>query len=339
MEEIVKIKRDTSFDILRGLGIILMVMGHVGFGDYFNHYIYAFHMPLFFFVSGYFYRKNKYDNYFKYLLHDLKTLIVPYVVFFLICQPLHYIWTGHFDIKYAILSFFTSNHNRIDVAGGYWFLLCLFTAKQIFYFLQKIKFEWVKIAILLVFACVAPLFNNQIQFILPLCLDSALVCLPIMYLGYKLKEGKETKFVKKILSLPWYFALIGLVINGLLIFLNASVNVRANHYGIIPLFWLNVITAIYLWFIVCRAIANSKCKAVDKIIGGFCYIGKNSITFFALNELTIFAVATVFSLLPTVGGVLYYLVQFIIFIISMLILALANFIIEKTKIFKWVIGK
>lgn len=40
-------------DILKGIGIILMIMGHIGFGGIFDFYIHAFNMPLFFFVSGY----------------------------------------------------------------------------------------------------------------------------------------------------------------------------------------------------------------------------------------------------------------------------------------------
>lgn len=45
-------------DVFRGLGILLMVMGHIGFGGAFDKFIHAFHMPMFFFVSGYFYRKK-----------------------------------------------------------------------------------------------------------------------------------------------------------------------------------------------------------------------------------------------------------------------------------------
>ncbi len=41
-------------DFFRGIGIIMMVMAHVGFGGY-DHFVHAFHMPMFFFVSGYFF--------------------------------------------------------------------------------------------------------------------------------------------------------------------------------------------------------------------------------------------------------------------------------------------
>ena len=49
-------------DVFRGTGIILMIMGHIGFGDYFDIFIHAFHMPMFFFISGFFFKhKEKYE--------------------------------------------------------------------------------------------------------------------------------------------------------------------------------------------------------------------------------------------------------------------------------------
>ena len=50
--------RITFIDVFRGLGILLMVMGHIGFGGIFDKFIHAFHMPMFFFVSGYFYHRK-----------------------------------------------------------------------------------------------------------------------------------------------------------------------------------------------------------------------------------------------------------------------------------------
>ncbi|TKM37626.1 hypothetical protein DVW63_06725 [Enterococcus faecium] len=38
-------------DVFRSFGIILMLMDHNGFGGEFDHFIPAFHMPMFFFVS------------------------------------------------------------------------------------------------------------------------------------------------------------------------------------------------------------------------------------------------------------------------------------------------
>ncbi len=50
-------KRIEYFDIARGIGILLVVLGHNDFGalsSFFHRVIYSFHVPLFFFLSGYF---------------------------------------------------------------------------------------------------------------------------------------------------------------------------------------------------------------------------------------------------------------------------------------------
>ena len=46
-------KRIDTVDVLRAVGILIMVMGHVGFGGKFDRYIHSFHMPLFVLISGY----------------------------------------------------------------------------------------------------------------------------------------------------------------------------------------------------------------------------------------------------------------------------------------------
>ena len=57
-----------------------MVMGHTNsFGGYFDKFIHAFHVPMFFVISGYLFRVNSYS------LSDIikkriKSLLVPYMV-------------------------------------------------------------------------------------------------------------------------------------------------------------------------------------------------------------------------------------------------------------------
>lgn len=48
--------RIVSFDILKGGGILLVILGHIQIPYMLKTVIYSFHMPLFFFVSGCFFR-------------------------------------------------------------------------------------------------------------------------------------------------------------------------------------------------------------------------------------------------------------------------------------------
>ena len=73
--------RDATIDILKGIGIILMVAGHCGAP--FTSYIYLFHMAIFFISAGYCFNEKhaiSVDSVKKYILKKIKTLWIPYVL-------------------------------------------------------------------------------------------------------------------------------------------------------------------------------------------------------------------------------------------------------------------
>lgn len=53
------VKKEWTILIYIAVGIVLMVMGHIGFGKVFDILIHAFHMPMFFFVSGFLYLRRR----------------------------------------------------------------------------------------------------------------------------------------------------------------------------------------------------------------------------------------------------------------------------------------
>lgn len=80
-----KEKRIEYIDVFRAFGIILMIMGHIWFGVWFDKFIHAFHMPMFFIISGYFCKcdevEEKFKFWLKYVIKEAKALLVPYWVF------------------------------------------------------------------------------------------------------------------------------------------------------------------------------------------------------------------------------------------------------------------
>lgn len=69
--------RISYIDVFRGFGILMMVMGHVGFGEIFQHWIHAFHMPMFFFIAGYLYKSRPLKTT---LVKRIKGLLLPYLL-------------------------------------------------------------------------------------------------------------------------------------------------------------------------------------------------------------------------------------------------------------------
>lgn len=74
-------ERNVRLDILRGIAIILMVMGHSFFSG--MHFVYLFHMALFFMMGGYFFDGKNSDsirNVGRFILKRIKGLWLPFVI-------------------------------------------------------------------------------------------------------------------------------------------------------------------------------------------------------------------------------------------------------------------
>lgn len=83
----IKTKRIAYLDMARGIGMILVVLGHVQYlGGQWIRFVTAFHMPLFFLISGILIRKKKEEEKpFGILVKKkLCSIMIPYVIFSLL---------------------------------------------------------------------------------------------------------------------------------------------------------------------------------------------------------------------------------------------------------------
>lgn len=115
--------RLSVFDILKGIGILLVIICHT-FMKEIGPYITAFHMPLFFIVAGYFYKQN---SFIVHLRKDFRRLVIPYLF---ICIATMFIASVQESRTNHAVSIVT------DVLYGCgtpaWFLLGLFGSRAIF---------------------------------------------------------------------------------------------------------------------------------------------------------------------------------------------------------------
>lgn len=141
----IKKPRNLQMDILRGIGIILIVLGHSGFPN--THFLYLFHLAIFFIVSGYFFK----EDYVKdkeclkhFILNKIKRLYVPFVIGNIICVLLN-----NFFIDMNLYSDITHTYYTIkemlinvlkvilfrghtEMLGATWFLPILFMITVIY---------------------------------------------------------------------------------------------------------------------------------------------------------------------------------------------------------------
>ena len=110
-------QRNITIDIARGIAIILVVVGHSGVENHIRNGVYFFHMPLFFFISGFVLYKDETRWTAGYIARFLivkkfPVQIVTMLIFFLIYMKLNQI-----GVMEGIYS---------DSKLGYWFTFVLF---------------------------------------------------------------------------------------------------------------------------------------------------------------------------------------------------------------------
>lgn len=127
--------RDEKITISKAIAIMLMVICHAGLPSRYSHFVSMFHMPLFFFVSGYCFKDKYLIETKQFLKNKLRGIYVPFVKWSLIFLVLHNVFFSlnvygeMYDVKSfmknAIYIIFSMNETE-QLLGGYWFLKELF---------------------------------------------------------------------------------------------------------------------------------------------------------------------------------------------------------------------
>lgn len=182
--------RDKSVDIAKGIGIVLVVWGHTFGACPIYDEIHLFHMPLFFFVGGFFIADN--DNPVLFVYKKYRTLLIPFIFFYSISLA----------IKFALQASHTKGIDHIVTDSNFfslsninyplWFILCLFTVSALYFFICKlIRNKFIHSLLIILLALTGfLLFYKQIE--LPLYLSQAFVVLPFLHLGKIYYKKKNT---------------------------------------------------------------------------------------------------------------------------------------------------
>lgn len=309
-------------DIFRATGIILMVAGHVGFGTAFDKFIHAFHMPMFFFISGFLYSPK--DITIKnFVLKKAKSLLLPYFSFGIF----HTIINLRFNQSITpFLNLLTTNTLSMPIAGALWFLTALFFTDIFFFLLNRWNLKWLILPLAL-FGCTT---SYIFPFTLPWALGPAFVGLGLYECGYLFKTHEKQLYFLLNLS-PLSCVCLGSV-TAVLIFLNGYINMRQETYAFIPLFWVNALLSV--------SVGISLSKIAEHFVRenwlGNClsFIGKNSIIYVCLNQLAILILKPLAKRFPTPA----YISNGLLLIGCLIFLHLSALLFTRTKL-RFFIGK
>ena len=321
-------------DMAKGYGIILVLIGHLNI-PIITPLLYTFHIPLFFFLSGY---VLKTDYSFKsYLSKKIQKIIIPY---FFLMIPMIFA-----NLLFEYGSPFSFNNLQTETCQfliqerhtAIWFLSCLFVLNILIYPILKIPDIIIQYGLVFFISILGLLLWRTGINSLPWNCDAAFVVLPFMYSGYIIKTKG---IINKINIFNRPFAFFFFFITCLCGFINYKytgwrVDLFYSLYEIEPLSYINSFVGIMTMIIVSKITKNYAIK----------YIGHNSILYFAWHQTILYP--SIYYLYEVLGFLqvdlfpheVWMLFMFAtIIILTIAIITLLNELISHSKL-KFIIGK
>jgi len=264
-------------DTAKGFGILLVIIAHI---HHFS-YIYSFHIPLFFILSGYTYKQ--YDSTFtEFTTKKIKTLIIPYFSLGLILVIFSSL-TIHSDHSRMLIGVELLKNLVIQERfWTLWFLSALFILNVLFYWLIILFKEKIRYIAITAFAlsCFVALYYKYGGQPLPWNIDASFMALPFFLFGYyakkiDAKDSNRARFLKMgFAAIP-----LSILINVLLTYINikatgATLEMWGSQYAIMPLTYISAVSGSLAVILVSKRTNIAALK----------YIGKHSMIFFAWHQ-------------------------------------------------------
>jgi len=327
-------------DTAKGLGIILVMLGHLNINGL-EDWIYSFHMPMFFFLSGYVFSAK--DDPLTFLKKRCKSMLIPYfsIGFIIIIYEI---------IMDLIEKTFVAKEiwDKIKLmliqirCWDLWFLACLFCVTIIFYFIAKIIRNSVIILIISYFIMLAGFsyYENGGQGLF-WNLDVCFFAIFFFAAGYFCNDhlNHAINFFLEDTRLSIIAFIIAWIINGICAYYSQLMSQQMfemymGTYGVPALSFLAAFAGTFGVIVLAHKISPEIIK----------YIGKHSLVYFALHQSIILPTITaVLKLIPIYSSLDEHPVAAVIFaiietILMTVMLTAVSRLLSETKL-KVLLGK
>lgn len=281
MNKIPKIRK-SWIDIARGIGILLVLYGHVLGSDQTRFFIYAFHLPLFFFLSGMVFKEKHTESFLHFIIKNIKQILIPYLIF----AAITYIYwlfvlepTKQHNIYNEIHGILLANGDfpHLEFNAPLWFLPCFFVTKLLYGIIlrisKKMPFRYGMLAILGIIGYLSTIYLRHT--ILPMSIEIAFTTTVFFGLGHLMIQNNKSKKIMR--YKPLLLSITAIFITYLFAFINFTqsghqIDTRINQYNNIFLFYGGAIAGII------SVIAVSYAMKTNTILE---YIGRKTMILYA----------------------------------------------------------
>ena len=260
-------------DIARGLGLLLVFVGHIH-PPYITTWIYTFHMPLFFFLSGMVFSMHPWKDFIR---KKIWRLVIPYfclgAVIYLFYAAV-YIYEQRDGDEYGRMLI---NFLEQKAFWTIWFLAALFFAEIILWLQFRLFPQWlIKITSPLIMLCAFAWYRSGGS-TLPWCFDVACVAQFFIYTGYLFKRNYHKLRLKKYQKLSAIILLLIInIVAGMacIKFSRSQLDMSVGLYGNELLTLISAFAGIGAVILFCQMITSKFLT----------YLGKNTMVFFGWHS-------------------------------------------------------
>lgn len=283
-------------DITRGIGVLLVLWGHIfRYGGRPSIVIFSFHMPLFFMISGYLFSPEKTSDFASFARKRAKGLLLPYFAACLLGLLVTLAipaWRAEISLQTIITDVFYLGAPNCLHVGQVWFFLCLFFVELAAFALYKVVLrdassaKSVLVVLLIAGAGVTLPTVLSSYFVLgrlPWMLDTGIVALSFYFIGFYTKTSGLLQSVDRTASRRTKVVLSVLAL-GLTSFLSIRwlgwVNIGALIFSFPPLYFLCAVLGSL--GVALLAMAIKECPALQAM-------GQESLILVVIHSLLIYA--------------------------------------------------
>lgn len=350
--------RKNWIDAAKGYGMILVILGHITEYSPVGMIIYSFHMPLFFFMSGYLFSTKR--SFGEFARNKTRRLILPYFVYAI---PL-ILWDvfaakgrnywqyapvlegtkllsldsygGTYDWS-AVESQETISIFLRDILGmiiqkrmwTHWFLACLIFLEILFFFLIRyINREWIRGIAVIVLATAGVVFYSQGGKPLIWNIDACFVAAAFFYVGYLIRKNDlaEKVILKKRMG---HILICALALNLLFCALNIRIcgyglDMYNCDYGVIPVMYVAALAGTIAVIMMGVLFSNRYIR----------WVGRHSMVFFIFHQVICIPlfedIVSRIGILQGEGIIVETIYVLAVLVMTCITLSCATFLLEKT---------
>lgn len=254
--------------------ITMIVLGHIPQekGSFLSFYVQIFHVPLFFFISGYLTKLRNTKEELKKCFHSL---VIPYILYNIIFYPYwairlyidHGVSFSFLDylIKPILGLFFLQINTPVSSAvnGAMWFIAALLIMRFLLHFCLHSSRPFLFIGLIMLLSIGIFVITKKNDFPLPLTIEGLLRCTPLYLLGYITKYFNWLGKISFLRDFICAFFLIGVSIV-------AAYMYRGDYFFTchIFLFYVLLISAVYGTLFICKVLNGISSPIIINISNG-----------------------------------------------------------------------